>query len=141
MYADYEYYKDHSNAYVSEDEFNTYSQRASDLLDYFTRRSLQDNLPTDEADLNQVKRACCELVDKIYLIGRRRAELSANAAGGGIIKSISSGGESLSFEAAAIDKAITGGEQEERRYLFGIVKFYLSMVADDKGRPYLYWGL
>lgn len=141
MYADYDYYKEHSNAYVSEDEFNTYSQRASDLLDYFTRRSLRDNLPTDESDLEQVKRACCELVDNIYLLGKRKTELSANAAGGGTIKSISSGGESLSFYLSAIDKAIAGGSQEEKRYLFGIVKSYLSMVADDEGRLYLYWGM
>ncbi len=141
MYADYEYYKDHSNAYVSEDDFNVYSQRASDLLDYFTRRSLRDNLPTDETDLEQVKRACCELVDALYVLDKRKSELSTNAAGGGTIKSISSGGESLSFELSAIDKAITGGAQEEKRYLFGIVKFYLSMVADDEGRLYLYWGL
>ena len=141
MYADYEYYKDHSNAYVSEDDFGVYSQRASDLLDYFTRRSLRDNLPTGETDLEQVKRACCELIDTLYVLDKRKAELSANAAGGGTIKSISSGGESLRFELSAIDKAITGGSQEEKRYLFGIVKFYLSMVADDEGRPYLYWGL
>ncbi len=88
MYADYEYYKDHSNAYVSEDDFSVYSQRASDLLDYFTRRSLWDNLPTDETDLEQVKRACCELVDTLYVLDKRKAELSANAAGGGTLTDI-----------------------------------------------------
>ena len=139
MYADYEYYKDHFTAVIPEGEFNNYSQRASDVLDYLTRGRLVDNLPSSETDLGRVKRACCAVADKIYAVTRRTAELASN--GGIAVKSVSSGGESMTFELSEMDLAINGGEKALMRFYYNVAKVYLSMVGDDHGQLYLYWGI
>lgn len=140
MYADYDDYKSNGGT-MSEEEYAVYGLRASDFLDWVTRHQLIDNLPSDETDLGKVKRACCAVADKLYEIDARKKELKANASGGGVLKSISSGGESMSFELSEVDKAILGGEKEINKLLYGIVRMYLSMVTDDDGRCYLYWGI
>lgn len=142
MYAEYSDYTDSYGGHeLTEDEFPTYAQRASDFLDYITRRRLEGNLPSSQTDLGRIKRACCAVAEKIRTIDKRREELSGNAAGGGVMKSISSGGESMSFELSEVDQAIVGGEKELNRYLYNIAKVYLSMVQDDQGSYYLYWGM
>lgn len=141
MYADYEFYSGTFGGTMSENDWNVYGLRASDFLDVMTRRHLRDNLPTNEYDLRMVKMATCALADAHKAIGDRQAELAGSVSGGGTVKSVSSGGESLSFELSALDKAISGGQSELNRYYYETAKFYLSGVADDEGRYYLYWGI
>lgn len=138
MYADYSYYTESfGGKSLSEEEFPVYAQRASDFLDYITRRRLVDNLPPGETDLGRVKRACCAVADKLLAIDRRKAKLEEN----GAVKSISSGGESMSFELSEVDRAITGGEKETNQLLYNVAKVYLSMTQDKDGNYYLYWGI
>lgn len=139
MYADYEYYKAHFLPTIAEADFDSYSQRASDILDYITRGRLVNNLPSDDTALGKVKRACCAVADKVYEVDKRSASLASN--GGAAVKSVSSGGESMSFEVSAVDMAIAGGEKELYKLYYNIAKIYLSMVGDDKGNLYLYWGM
>lgn len=140
MYADYEYYKSNGGT-MSEEAYAVYGLRASDFLDFITRHHLTGNLPSDENDLGKVKRACCAVADKIAEIDARKKELKANASGGGVLKSLSSGGESMSFDLSEIDKAIQSGEKGITQLLYDVVRVYLSMVGDDEGRCYLYWGI
>lgn len=141
MYAEYSYYTDsYGGRALSEDEFPEYAERASDFLNYITRKRLVDNLPSDQTDLGRIKRACCAVAEKMKAIDKRKEELSGSASGG-VLKSMSSGGESVSFELSEIDRAIVGGEKELNQYLYNIAKVYLSMVGDDKGFYYLYWGI
>ena len=141
MYAEYSYYTDsYGGRALSEDEFPEYAERASDFLNYITRKRLVDNLPSDQTDLGRIKRACCAVAEKMKAIDKRKEELSGSASGG-VLKSMSSGRESVSFELSEIDRGIVGGEKELNRYLYNIAKVYLCMVGDDKGFYYLCWGI
>ena len=64
MYAEYSYYTDsYGGRALSEDEFPEYAERASDFLNYITRKRLVDNLPSDQTDLGHIKRACCAVAE------------------------------------------------------------------------------
>lgn len=141
MYADYSFYTDSYGGTMSEDEYTACGLRASDFLDVMTRRHLRNNLPSDTYNLKMVKMAACVLADAYKAVNSRQAELAGGVSGGGTVKSMSSGGESLTFELSAIDKAISSGQAELNRYYYDLAKNYLSGVADDEGRYYLYWGL
>lgn len=141
MYADYSYYTDSYGGTMSEDEYKTYGLRASAFLDVMTRRQLRDNLPSDAQDLSMVRTASCAIADAMKTIEERKAALAASASGGGTVKSVSSGGESLTFELSALDQAIAGGQSGINGYLYEIAKVYLSGVADDNGHCYLFWGI
>ena len=147
MYADYAFY---TNSYygtlIAETDFDKYGSCASDFLDWVTRHHLTNNLPSDAAALNQVKKACCAIADALYEIDAvKNTQATAGAAAGlnqgGTVQSISSGGESISFELSAMEKAVSGGQDAINAYLYTLVRPYLSMVADDNGNYYLFWGL
>ncbi len=147
MYADYEFYTETwYGDKLTEETYPKYGSRASDFLDWITRQRIVDNLPTDEKALERLGKACCAAADALFDIDAvRTAQMEAGAAAGvnqsGIIQSISSGGESVSFQASEMEKAVAAGQDGINRYLFEQVRPYLSMLADDSGRYYLYWGL
>lgn len=141
MYADYSYYTDSYGGTMPEDEYRTYGLRASDFLDIMTRRQMRDNLPSDGQDLRLIRTAACAVADAMKTIQGRQKELAGSVSGGGTVKSVSSGGESLSFELSALDQAISGGQNGINRYLYDTAKVYLSGVADDNGHYYLFWGI
>jgi len=148
MYADYEFYQgSYYGDTIAPDAWDKYGTRASDFLDWMTRRQMVNNLPSNAEDLERIQKACCAVADAFYQIDKiKAAEASGGASVGvegisGQIKSLSSGGESISFEASAVSRAVTGGETAINGYLYDVAKPYLSLVADDSGRYYLYWGL
>ena len=65
-YADYEFYK---NTYlgdaIQESEFEKLSVRASSFLDYYTMGKAKDN-----ADLLELKMACCAIAERYIVIER-----------------------------------------------------------------------
>lgn len=135
------FYTDSYGGTMSEDEYRACGLRASDFIDVMTRRRLRNNLPSNDYDLRMVKMAVCSVADAMNTIKARQTELTGSVSMGGTVKSVSSGGESLTFELSAVDKAISGGQSEINAYLYGIAKHYLSGVADDSGQYYLYWGI
>ena len=140
MYADYEYYKTTYGGSMTEDNYNIFGKRASAFMDFITERKLIDNLPSDEDDLDKIRECCCVLAEEMLAIRTRKDEL-ASSSSGGIVKSMSSGGESVTYELSELDTAILEGEVSIRKYLYGHAKMYLSYVADDDGSYYLYWGI
>ena len=143
MYADYEFYTDTyaGTVFTDEDAYNTYAEMASDFIDMITHCRLTDNLPSDETMLARLKRCVCRLAEAYKEIDDIKTSLAASAAGGGVIKSMSSGGESVTFTASALQEAVSGGEMEICKYLYNVAKMYLSHLADDDGNYYLYGGL
>ena len=141
MYADYSYYMDtyYGDVFTDETTYNRYASRASDFLDYVTMGKLAGNLPSDEPSLNKIKKAVCVAAEELKAIDQRRAEI--DGASTGAVRSISSGGESVSFELSAMDQAITAGASAVNAYLYDKVRIYLSMVSDDRGNLYLDRGL
>jgi len=143
MYATYEFYTTeyHGDKIATEEAFEKYGTRASDFLDRCTRRKLESGLPSKADDLKKIQKACCAIADAYVDIETATKSAEASAAQGGAIKSISSGGESISFESSALSLAVAGGAGAVNRYLLEIAKDYLSLVANDYGEYYLYWGL
>ena len=147
MYADYEFYTGtwYGDKLTAE-TYPKYGSRASDFLDWITRQRIVDNLPSDERALERLKKACCAAADALVDIDAvKTAQTEAGSAAGinqsGIIQSISSGGESVSFAVSEMERAVASGQDGINRYLFEQVRPYLSMLADDSGRYYLYWGV
>ena len=142
MYADYEFY---TNEYlgnkITAEDFPRLALRASDFLDFATGNKMIDNLPSDTASLNKIKKACCAVADEMSDMSKAGSSAEATGTGGGIIKSLSSGGESITYELTAAAKAAAAGSEAVQRHLYGIAKSYLSLVSDDNGNYYLYRGL
>ncbi len=144
MYADYEFYKNtYKGNKISPEEFENLAERASDFLDYITRGRLENGVPSAEKDAVKIRKACCAVADayKSISAAEQSAQGMTGIAGAGAIKSISSGGESLSFGDSAVSLALSKGRPGINNYLFNEAKTYLSGVTDDRGTAYLYWGL
>lgn len=139
MYADFEYYQNeyHGTA-IAYADWEALGTRASDFLDFATGRKLVDNLPTDDYGLRAVRHACCAVAEEIQ---RTDAVKAQQGGAEGVIRSISSGGESYTYEATAAAQAVALGPTGVQAYLYGTVKTYLSLISDDAGNYYLYRGL
>lgn len=143
-YADFDFY---SNQYLgnrirTETEFQRYALRASRFMDLFTFNQMIGNLPSDADALYLIHSACCALADDIQELDSIRQKTgSGSSAGGDYIKSMTSGGESITFGQSALTQAATGDQMAVSRYLNARAKTYLSGVSDDQGHCYLYGGL
>lgn len=141
MYADFTYYSESYGGEMTEEDWAVYGKRASAFLDYYTGRRLRGNLPSQAEDLESVQDACCAVADGMKKVSDRETSIAEQNAAGGAIRSLSSGGESVSYELSAIDRAITGGEATKNAYYASIVKQRMLWVRDDSGRPYLFRGV
>lgn len=142
MYATYEFYTtEYYGEKIASDDWEKYASRASDFLDRCTRRKLETNMPTKAEDLLKVRKACCAVAEALMDIDTVSQSETSRVAQGGAIKSISSGGESVTFEASALSLAISGGSGAVNRYLYEVAKDYLTLVPDATGEYLLYWGL
>lgn len=140
MYTTIEFYTtEYKGTKLTDSNFDLYAKRASDFLDRCTRRRLEDGLPTNPADNAKVQKACCAVADALLDIDSATAE--RGGATSGAIKSMTSGGESISYGESAIERAIAGGETAKGRYLFEIAKTYLTLVTGRDGEYLLYWGI
>lgn len=150
-YADWTYFHSLYSG-VAEADYNRRAWDASQLMDYHTTgvdgvAKLRKHLPTDEYDLEAVKRCCCALIDLMVKVDAAEAAsgLVARADGtvsGKIVSSVSSGSESISYSTAAVtafDKAVADRSARDTLYS-DIVRHYLSGVHDSNGVNLLYMG-
>ena len=107
-YADYKFYTESFGNVVPETDFPRLAERASDFVDAMTFDRLVDGLPADERSQKRIKKAVCSLAELIYQIelAEKNAinQASANVAdinvgniSTGIVTSVSSGSESISY--------------------------------------------
>lgn len=96
--------------------------------------------PTDEHDAEAVKRAVIALVKALRDI--ENYQNVAVQANGGIVASVSSGTESISYQRgnSALAKAVEN-DAEKASYLYNIVRRYLSGKHDANGINLLYGGV
>lgn len=162
-YADYEFYTtSYFGSVVPETDFPRLAERASDFVDTMTFDRLVDGLPENERSQKRVKKAVCSLAELMYQI--ELAEKNAiNAAvsgaptaigsGGsttGIVTSVSSGSESISYEtpqqigASAKEwsavYAAAGDVQKTNDLLLKTALPLLMGVRTDDGISVLYAG-
>lgn len=142
MYADYTFYTtSYYGSKIKEADWPKYGTKASDFMDFATCDSLNDNMPTDTTAQDKIKKATCAVADAMKDIDDRKAITASAGTASGAIKSISSGGESITYQSSRIDEIITAGEAAIREHLYQAMHLYMSNVTDDTGRLYIYEGI
>lgn len=162
-YADYEFYTtSYFGTVVPETDFPRLAERASDFVDTMTFDRLVDGLPTDERSQKRIKKAVCSLAELMYqielaeknAINQASASTTDTNAGGkstGIVTSVSSGSESISYatpqqigasakEWSAVYTA-AGDVQKTNDLLLKTALPLLMGVRTNDGIPVLYAGV
>ena len=161
-YADYEFYTtSYFGSVVPETDFPRLAEKASDFIDTMTFNRLVDGLPTNERSQKRIKKTVCSLAELMYQIelAEKNAinQASASAtdanAGGkstGIVTSVSSGSESISYatpqQIGASAKewsavyAAAGDVQKTNDLLYKTALPLLMGVRTDDGVPVLNAG-
>ena len=135
-------YHDYKTMYhgtkIGETEWESLEAFAEDALRFITRgRFREDNLPEDAPGLMYAKKAVCAAAEAIKRLNERREQIEK---AGGVMKSATSGRESVTYETNGIDAAILNGEQGESGYIYEAVHRHLFLLNDPSGVCYLYWG-
>lgn len=162
-YADYKFYTESFGNVVPETDFPRLAERASDFVDLMTSDRLANGLPTDERSQKRIKKAVCSLTELMYQIelaekNATNAAVSGTSAaigsGGsttGIVTSVSSGSESISYatpqqigasakEWSAVYSAV-GDTKKTNDLLLKTALPLLMGVRMDDGIPILYAGV
>lgn len=155
-YVTYEYYKSiYSEDFMPETDFNRLSWEACRRVDTLTLNKLKFAFPTNEYDVEAVKRCVCKLIElagQIEAANKRVSEGQgyitdeSGALRGKVVSSVSSGSESISYTAKAeggstlIDAVLSDKAAQEKLYN-DTVKEYFSLILDSNGVPLLYRGL
>lgn len=159
-YADYEFYTtSYFGSVVSETDFPRLAEKASDFVDTMTFDRLVDGLPENERSQKRIKKAVCSLTELMYqielaeknAINQASANVTDTNAGNistGIVTSVSSGSESISYatpqQIGASAKewsavyAAAGDVQKTNDLLLKTVLPLLMGVRTDDGIPVLY---
>lgn len=162
-YVDYDFYTtSYFGSVVPQSDFPRVAERASDFVDTMTFDRLVDGLPSDERSQKRIKKAVCALTDKIYELdlaeknsvaaaGGNTTTVGTNGSTTGIITSVSSGSESISYatpqQIGASAKewsavyAAAGDMQKTNDLLLKTALPLLMGVRSDEGIPILYAGL
>lgn len=162
-YADYDFYTtSYFGSVVPEADFPRLAEGASDFVDTMTFDRLVDGLPTNERSQKRIKKAVCSLAELMYQIELAEKNATNAAVSGastaigsggsttGIVTSISSGSESISYatpqQIGASAKewsavyAAAGDAQKTNDLLLKTALPLLMGVRTDEGIPILYAG-
>ena len=155
-YVTYEYYKSiYGEDSMTETDFNRLSWEACRRVDTLTLNKLKFAFPTNEDDIEAVRRCVCKLIEiarQIEAANKRVTEGQgyitdeSGALRGKVVSSVSSGSESVSYTAKAesgstlIDAVLSDKAAQERLYR-DTVREYLSLVPDSNGVNLLYAGI
>lgn len=163
-YADYDFYTiSYFGNVVPETDFPRLAEKASVFVDNMTFDRLVDGLPENERSQKRIKKAVCSLAELMYQIelaekNATNAAVSGTStaigAGGkstGIVTSVSSGSESISYatpqQIGASAKewsavyAAAGDVQKTNDLLLKTALPLLMGVRTDDGIPVLYAGV
>lgn len=154
MYADFDYYaQEYAGKLIEEDEFKKYAKKASSRMDAITGNKLQFAFPENEEDVEKVKDCMCEVAEFLKKL-QNYEDMSVQGMGyqtnaegqlqGKVIKSVSSGSESVSYSATeSVQTALSDAarsKDEAKKQIFEIVQDNLSTVQDYNGVYLLYAG-
>ena len=163
-YADYDFYTEsYYGNVVPEADFDRLAARSSDFIDTLTFDNLVDGLPADKRSQKRIKKAVCSLAELMYQIELAEKNATNAAVGGtstvigsggsttGIVTSVSSGSESISYatpqQIGASAKewsavyAAAGDAQKTNDLLLKTALPLLMGVRTDDGIPILYAGV
>lgn len=156
-YVDYEFYKLlYGDDAVPESDFNRLSWEACRKLDSITSGKLKFAFPTDEDDVETVRRCACKLIEiaaAIEVANKRVAEgqgyvvdEATGSVRGKAVASVTSGSESISYTAksesgSTIIDAVLSDKDAQEKLLLDTAKNYLYGVRDANGVFLLYAGI
>lgn len=113
-YTTYDFYKDkyYGDSISSESLFAKWNERSSDKLDFLTNGNITDEATEEYGE--RIQKATCALADLLYMIDYKTTH--ANDANAGNVKSMSSGGQSISFGSneTLIDKVLNDKVAQNR---------------------------
>lgn len=157
-YVEYEYYQTlYGDDAVDKSKFLLLSYDADRKLDRVTAgadgiEKLKFAYPTDEDDIEAIKRCVCKLIEIMNSINESEKRINAShemitrpdgTIQGKVVSSVSAGSESRTFStgtnASLIDKVLSDKTAQERLYR-DIVYDYLSGISDANGVNLLYMG-
>ena len=163
-YADYEFYTtSYFGSVVPEADFPRLAERASDFVDTMTFDRLVGGLPENERSQKRIKKAVCSLAELMYqmelaeknatnaAVSGTSTALGSGGSATGIVTSVSSGSESISYatpqQIGASAKewsavyAAAGDVQKTNDLLLKAALPLLMGVRMDDGIPILYAGV
>ena len=123
-YTTYEFYKDeYYGDSIEESLFPKWESRATDRLDELTYGNITEDVLEEYSE--KIQKATCALADLLYKIDYKTNH--ANDTNGGNVKSMSSGGQSISFGSneTLIDKVLND-KVAQNRLCYDTVCEYLS---------------
>ena len=112
-YTTYDFYKEkYYGDSIEESLFPKWNDRASEKLDYLTNGNITEESLSEYDE--KIQKAVCALADTLYQIDYKSAH--ANDENGGNVKSMSSGGRSISFgtNETLIDKVLGDKEAQNQ---------------------------
>lgn len=122
-YTTYDFYKKYYGDSIGESLFSKWEDRAADKLDQLTYGHIDDGAKS-EFDV-QIQKATCALADLLYQIDYKTVH--ANDPKNGNVKSMSSGGQSISFGSneTLVDKVLND-KIAQNRLCYDTICEYLS---------------
>lgn len=148
-YVDFTFYFDvFCGNTLNPENAQKYFIEASDEIDALTFNRLHYAFPTDELHISKVKKAVCAVADALFLIDvQSKAALlqkSENGYTGGIISSVSSGKESISYANNSTQNSVyalaASNNAEKSKLINEIAVRYLANIPDSNGVNLLYAG-
>lgn len=149
-YVDYEYYKSLYGDKLTETDFNRLSWSAEREIDKATSgvdnvRKLKVAFPTNEEDAEAVKRCVCELIDFLKNIETAEnnsivIDSSNGTIHGGIVKSVSAGNESITYETSGAVGMAIKSQNDRDVAVYAFIASRLHGVSDANGVNLLFGG-
>lgn len=127
-YVTHDYYKEsYFGSSVESADFDKWESKAKIKLDYLTENRITEEMLLDEKLASKIKMAECEIIDILYKIDKASNMNGVNENGEGkIIKSRSSGSESISYDTGNDIYASAVGDVGATNYIcLSSIKQYL----------------
>lgn len=149
-YLTYQEYYAYEGFEINAADFGKCLHEAERIVDYVTSgvdnvRKLEVAFPTNERDVEAVKRCIASLVTEIKVSNDIAAQVYAQTQAGGVVnsgiaQSMSSGSESITFAALPASYTSGGDRAEREKYLQRCAVSLLRGACDANGVNLLYGG-
>ncbi len=127
MSVTYEYYINeyYGDYFTSETEFNRYKRKAYHKIIYLIGHEISDEDYAEYTD--SVNMAICATAEIIAKIDKATTNVETANGGSGIVKSMSSGGESISFDnASSLINSVLADKKAQNQLIYDTIKEYLT---------------
>ena len=146
-YIDYEYFKSLYGEAISMADFNRLSWDAEREIDKVTSgvdgvKKLRVAFPTNDFDAEIVKRCVAELVNFLYKldIATNSIVVSNGTVHGSVVKSVSAGNESITYDTSGILGNATSSIKNRDLTIMEFISSRLSGIVDANGVNLLFGG-